>query len=106
MDKCPGVEEIDCFIGGGASADTVGGGRGKDGLHSGDERKVGQENVVHFDNQALQLPKVKGVSTLAGRKVEVRRRLDGSLDTLAGEGIVVSLLQPDKARTKQHHLVA
>jgi len=51
-----------------------------------DERKVeAQDNVVRFDHQALQLPKIKGVSTLAGRKVEVRRRLDGSLDILAGK---------------------
>jgi len=46
------------------------------------------DNVVHFDNQALQLPKIKGVTTLAG------------------EGIVASILQPDKARSEQDHLIA
>jgi len=56
----------------------AGGGRGRDGLHSGHERKVDQDNVVCFDNQALQLPKVKRMRTPAGREVEVRRRLDSS----------------------------
>jgi len=70
------------------------------------ERKVGRDNVVLFENQALQLPKVKGVTTLAGRKVEVRRRLDGSLDILAGNRLVASLPQPDKAQSDQDHLAA
>jgi hypothetical protein len=54
------------------------------------ERTVGRDNVVRFANRALQLPKVRGVPTLADRKVQVRQLLDGTLEVLQGRRLVAS----------------
>lgn len=54
------------------------------------ERTVNPDNTVSFENRVLQLPKVKGIATLRGRKVEVRQHLDGNLDVLLGRRLVGS----------------
>ena len=52
------------------------------------ERKVRRDNTIQFETQVLQLPKLDGVSTLAGRKVDVRKHLDHTLEVLIGRRLV------------------
>jgi len=52
------------------------------------ERKVRRDNTIQFETQVLQLPKLEGVSTLAGRKVDVRKHLDHTLEVLIGRRLV------------------
>lgn len=51
-------------------------------------RTVTKDNVVDFERRRLQLPKVRGVTTLAGRKVDVRVHLNGTIEVLQGRRIV------------------
>jgi len=62
------------------------------------ERTVNKDNTVSFENQTLQLPKVHGISTLSGRKVEVRRHLDGTLEVLLGKRLVASFGHEEQQR--------
>ena len=48
------------------------------------DRTVGKDNVVQFNHQTYQLPKVQGISTLAGRRVQVRVLLNGTTEILLG----------------------
>lgn len=52
------------------------------------ERTVNKDNTISIDSRVLQLPKIKGVSTLARRKVEIREHLDGKLEVLSGKRLV------------------
>lgn len=52
------------------------------------ERTVNKDNTVQFEGMVFQLPKLKGVSTLARRKVEVREHLDGKWEVLSGKRLV------------------
>ncbi len=54
------------------------------------ERTVGKDNIVQFRNHVYQLPKVQGIATLAGRKVQVRVLLCGTITILMGRRIVAS----------------
>ena len=54
------------------------------------QRTVNPDNTVAFDNRVFQLPKVTGIATLRGRKVEVRVRLDGTTEVLLGRRLVGS----------------
>jgi transposase len=55
------------------------------------ERTVGKDNTVQLGGRVLQLSKIKGVSTLAKRKVEIREHLDGKLEVLCGKGLIAVL---------------
>jgi hypothetical protein len=48
-------------------------------------RVVGNDHVIRFQNQHLQLPKVKGICPLAQRTVDLRLNLDGTLHVLLGK---------------------
>lgn len=68
------------------------------------QRTVNPDNTVAFDNRVLQLPKVTGIATLRGRKVEVRVHLDGTTEVLLGRRLVGSFpaesiepAQPERA---------
>lgn len=52
------------------------------------ERTVARDNTVHIHNRVLQLPRIQGVATMAGRKVELREHLDGTLEVLVGKRAV------------------
>lgn len=52
------------------------------------ERTVNKDNTVQFEGRVFQLPKLKGVATLARRKVEIREHLDGILEVLSGKTVV------------------
>ena len=54
------------------------------------ERTVYKDNTVHLDNRTLQLPKLKGVTTLAKRKVQIREHLDGMLEVFSGKRLIPS----------------
>lgn len=54
------------------------------------ERTVYKDNTVHLDNRTLQLPKLKGVTTLAKRKVQIREHLDGMLEVFSGKRLIAS----------------
>ena len=54
------------------------------------ERVVQRDNTVRFENRRYQLPKLKGVSTLAGRKVELRQHLDQTLEVLIGKRLIAA----------------
>ena len=48
------------------------------------ERTVQRDNTVHVHRTVYQLPKVEGRATLAGRKVTLRKLLDGSTAVTIG----------------------
>ncbi len=48
-------------------------------------RVVGNDHVIRFQNQHLQLPKIKGICPLAQRTVDLRLTLDGTLHVLLGK---------------------
>jgi hypothetical protein len=48
------------------------------------ERTVQRDNTVHVQRIIYQLPKVEGRATLAGRKVTLRKLLDGSTAVTIG----------------------
>jgi len=52
------------------------------------ERIVNKDNTVQLEGRVFQLPRLKGVSTLAKRKVEVREHLDGIWEVLSGKTVV------------------
>jgi hypothetical protein len=52
------------------------------------ERKVNKDNTISYFNRVLQLPKNNRTTSWAHRKVEIRERLDGSLDVLAGKQLI------------------
>lgn len=54
------------------------------------ERVVQRDNTVQFENRRLQLPKLEGVSTLAGRRVEVRKHLDETVEILIGKRLIAA----------------
>lgn len=54
------------------------------------ERTVNKDNTICINNRVLQLPKIRGISTLAKRKVEVRQHLDGKLEVLCGKMLLAS----------------
>ena len=51
-------------------------------------RKVNRDNTIDFESVAYQLPKDKYVSTLAGRKVEVRKHMCGKIEVLSGQRLI------------------
>lgn len=67
------------------------------------ERVVQRDNTVHFENQVLQLPKVKGVNMLAGRKVDVRKHLDNTIEILIGRRVLAAFV-PDELEVKTSQL--
>lgn len=54
------------------------------------QRSVGADNTVRFQNKTLQLPKISGHVTLAGRHVDVRVSLDGTLAIYLGPRLLSS----------------
>ena len=48
------------------------------------ERVVGRDNVVRYENRALQIDKQRGRATCAGRRVLVRHHLDGTITLWLG----------------------
>jgi transposase len=58
-------------------------------------RTVNRDNVVEFERRKLQLPKLKGVTTLAGRKVDVRVHLSGTSEVFQGRRLVGRFDQAD-----------
>ena len=61
------------------------------------ERIVNKDNTISFNNRTLQLPKVRGIATLARRKVEIREHLNGALCVYLGRRLVAEF----KAQQKQ-----
>jgi len=54
------------------------------------ERTVNKDNTISIEGRVLQLPKIKGVSTLARRKVEIREHLNAKLEVLSGKRLLAS----------------
>lgn len=54
------------------------------------ERTAQRDNTIQFENRRLQLPKLHGISTLAGRKVDVRKHLDGRIEVLIGKRLIAA----------------
>lgn len=52
------------------------------------ERTVGKDNAISFNNRTLQLPKIRGIATLAKRKVEIREHLNGTLCVYLGRRLI------------------
>lgn len=65
------------------------------------ERTVYKDNTVHLDNRTLQLPKLKGVTTFAKRKVQIREHLDGILEIFSGKRLIASFA-PETEQGLQH----
>jgi hypothetical protein len=71
------------------------------------ERKVQGDNTVRFENRVLQLPKMPGCTTFAGRKAEIRVELDGKLKISCGKRLIVSLEPEDATQSEdEFHLAA
>jgi hypothetical protein len=51
---------------------------------------VNKDNTISIEGRVLQLPKIKGVSTLARRKVEIREHLNAKLEVLSGKRLLAS----------------
>lgn len=64
------------------------------------ERTVNKDNTISFNNRMLQLPKVRGVATLAKRKVEIREHLDGVLCVYLGRRLIAEFDSEQQKRTK------
>jgi len=60
------------------------------------ERTVQRDNTIEFENRRLQLSKVEGHSTLAGRNVTIRKHLDGILEILIGNRLIATFEPDDK----------
>lgn len=54
------------------------------------ERTVSRDNTLHFENRCFQLPKIKGITTLARRRVQIREHLNGTLEIFSGKRLIAS----------------
>lgn len=60
-------------------------------------RTVARDNTISFEGKKLQLPRLTEFTTLAGRKVELRHRLDGDIEILFGTRLVARFTQLKEA---------
>ncbi len=65
------------------------------------ERIVSNDNTISLNNRTLQLPKVRGVATLAKRKVEIREHLDGIVCVYLGRRLIKEF-GAEKKQTKEN----